>query len=59
MIAMVPLVVKSPSISQLTIKVHKVPVNLHEIVLEMLLSLVSLTALNSTSTLVSPQHEIK
>ena len=59
MIAMVPLVVKSPRISQLTIKVHKVPVNLHEIVLEMLLSLVSLTALNSTSTLVSPQHEIK
>jgi hypothetical protein len=59
MIAMVPLVVKSARISQLTIKVHKVPVNLHEIVLEMLLSLVSLTALNSTSTLVSPQHEIK
>jgi hypothetical protein len=59
MIAMVPLVVKSARISQLTIKVHKVPVILHEIVLEMLLSLVSLTALNSTSTLVSPQHEIK
>ena len=52
MIAMVPLVVKSARISQLTIKVHKVPVNLHEIVLEMLLSLVSLTVLNSTSKLV-------
>tara|TARA_B100001250_G_scaffold323868_1_gene287365 strand:- start:91 stop:426 length:336 start_codon:yes stop_codon:yes gene_type:complete len=34
MIAIVPLAVKSPSISQLTINVHKVPVNLHEIVLE-------------------------
>ena len=59
MIAIAPLVVKSPIISQLNINVHKVPVILQEIVLEMLLSLVSLTGLCSTSTQVSPQHEIK
>ena len=57
--AIVPLVVMSPSISQLTIKVQKVPVNLHEIVFEMLLSLVSLKALCSASTQVLLPHEKK
>jgi len=59
MTAIVLLVLISPSISQLTINVHKVPVNLHEIVLEILLSLVSLKVLHSSSTLVLQQREIK
>jgi len=59
MTAIVLLVLISPSISQLTINVHNVPVNLHEIVLEILLSLVSLKVLHSSSTLVLQQREIK